>query len=147
MNDKPATTPANNNGNGMAIHWKILIALVLGAIAGYFSTGVEVLGTPLLSVYDFGGQLFLNALKMLIVPLIASSIALGVAPAYMPQGNGENGWVGVEAGFWGVVVLMALAVTDFGFGLVIGSSATFGLDGLGSLFSTIAAFLVSATVS
>jgi Na+/H+-dicarboxylate symporter len=79
MNDKPATTPANNNGNGMAIHWKILIALVLGAIAGYLSTDVSVLGTPLLSVYDFGGQLFLNALKMLIVPLIASSIALGVA--------------------------------------------------------------------
>jgi proton glutamate symport protein len=79
MNDKPATTPANNNGNGMAIHWKILIALVLGAIAGYLSTDVSVLGTPLLSVYDFGGQLFLNALKMFIVPLIASSIALGVA--------------------------------------------------------------------
>jgi len=78
MNDKPATTPTNN-GNGMAIHWKILIALVLGAIAGYLSTDVSVLGTPLLSVYDFGGQLFLNALKMLIVPLIASSIALGVA--------------------------------------------------------------------
>ena len=79
MNHKPATTPTNDNGNGMAIHWKILIALVLGAIAGYFSTGVEVLGTPLLSVYEFGGELFLNALKMLIVPLIASSIALGVA--------------------------------------------------------------------
>jgi len=79
MNDKPATTPTIDNGNGMAIHWKILIALVLGAIAGYLSTDVSVLGTPLLSVYDFGGQLFLNALKMLIVPLIASSIALGVA--------------------------------------------------------------------
>jgi len=80
MNEKTAVSPANNNnGNGMAIHWKILIALVLGAIAGYFSTDVAVLGTPLLSVYEFGGQLFLNALKMLIVPLIASSIALGVA--------------------------------------------------------------------
>jgi Na+/H+-dicarboxylate symporter len=31
------------------------------------------------SIYEFIGQLFLNALKMLIVPLIASSIALGVA--------------------------------------------------------------------
>jgi len=70
--------PSNNN-NGLAIHWKILIALVLGAIAGYLSTDVSVLDVPLVSVYDFGGQLFLNALKMLIVPLIASSIALGVA--------------------------------------------------------------------
>ena len=67
------------NGNGLAIHWKILIALVLGAGAGYLSTDVSIGGTSLVSVYDFGGQLFLNALKMLIVPLIASSIALGVA--------------------------------------------------------------------
>jgi Na+/serine symporter len=80
MNNTAAVNPENNNnGNGMAIHWKILIALALGAIAGYLSTDVAVLGTPLLSVYEFGGQLFLNALKMLIVPLIASSIALGVA--------------------------------------------------------------------
>ena len=64
---------------GLALHWKILIALVLGVIAGYFSSNVEIAGMPLLSVYEFGGTLFLNALKMLIVPLIASSIAIGVA--------------------------------------------------------------------
>jgi len=63
----------------LALHWKILIALVLGVIAGYFSSDRSIAGVPLVSVYDFGGQLFLNALKMLIVPLIASSIALGVA--------------------------------------------------------------------
>jgi len=73
------TEQTSTNNTGLAIHWKILIALVLGAIAGYFSSDVSVMGTPLVSVYDFGGQLFLNALKMLIVPLIASSIALGVA--------------------------------------------------------------------
>jgi proton glutamate symport protein len=67
------------NGSGLAIHWKILIALVLGTGAGYLSTDVSVGGVTLVSVYDFGGQLFLYALKMLIVPLIASSIALGVA--------------------------------------------------------------------
>ena len=64
---------------GLALHWKILIALVLGASVGYFSTDVTVGGMSLVSAYEFGGQLFLNALKMLIVPLIASSIALGVA--------------------------------------------------------------------
>ncbi len=77
MQETTRQHPTNNTG--LAIHWKILIALVLGAIAGYLSSDVSVMGTPLLSVYDFGGQLFLNALKMLIVPLIASSIALGVA--------------------------------------------------------------------
>jgi len=63
----------------LAIHWKILIALVFGAIAGYFSHNVSIGDVALVSVYEFIGQLFLNALKMLIVPLIASSIALGVA--------------------------------------------------------------------
>ncbi len=64
---------------GLALHWKILIALLLGVIAGYFSSNVSIGGMPLVAAYDFGGQLFLNALKMLIVPLIASSIAIGVA--------------------------------------------------------------------
>lgn len=67
------------NKPGLALHWKILIALVIGVIAGYFSSDVSIAGTPLVTVYEFGGQLFLNALKMLIVPLIASSIAIGVA--------------------------------------------------------------------
>jgi proton glutamate symport protein len=74
-----ATHNDEMNNNGLAIHWKILIALILGALAGYLTADVSVLNVPLVSVYDFGGQLFLNALKMLIVPLIASSIALGVA--------------------------------------------------------------------
>ena len=67
-----------DNGK-LALHWKILIALALGAIAGYFSGGVSIGTVSLLSGYEYLGQLFLNALKMIIVPLIASSIALGVA--------------------------------------------------------------------
>ena len=64
---------------GLATHWKILIALFLGAVVGYLSGDYSIGSMPLVSAYDFIGQLFLNALKMLIVPLIASSIALGVA--------------------------------------------------------------------
>ena len=76
----PSSRDSTATANGkLAIHWKILIALVLGAVAGYFSNGVNIGGVSLVSVYDFAGQLFLNALKMIIVPLIASSIALGVA--------------------------------------------------------------------
>jgi len=85
-------TQNDNNNGGLAIHWKILIALFLGAFAGYLSTDVSVFGTPLVAVYDFGGQLFLNALKMLIVPLIASSIALGVAGLGNTDSLGAMGW-------------------------------------------------------
>ena len=113
MNDKTAVNPANNNnGEGMAIHWKILIALVLGAVAGYFSTDVAVGGTPLVSVYEFGGQLFLNALKMLIVPLIASSIAIGVAGL----GNTDSlGSMGLKTALFYVLTTGAAILT----GLII----------------------------
>lgn len=58
----------------MALHWQILIALVLAVIVGSIN-GAE---GPLLPSFDFIGQLFLNALKMLIVPLIVSSLIHGL---------------------------------------------------------------------
>jgi Na+/H+-dicarboxylate symporter len=61
------------------LHWQILIALVLGFIFGFylpdFTRHVEWMGT-----------LFLRALRMIIVPLIFSSIVLGVAGI----GSGKN---------------------------------------------------------
>ena len=71
--------PTDNKNETLALHWQILIALVLGVVAGYFSKDASIAGVSLLSIYEFVGQLFLNGLKMLIVPLIASSIAVGVA--------------------------------------------------------------------
>ena len=64
----------------LKLHWQILIALVLAVIAGSLS-GEEagIAGVSFYAVYDFLGTLFLNALKMIIVPLIASSIIVGMA--------------------------------------------------------------------
>ena len=64
----------------LALHWQIAIALVLAVLAG-FITGKDmaVFGVSFYSLYAFLGDLFLNALKMLIVPLIMSSIISGVA--------------------------------------------------------------------
>lgn len=64
----------------LKLHWQILIALVLAAIAGTL-TGKDaaVAGVTFYSIYAFLGTLFLNALKMIIVPLIASSIIVGMA--------------------------------------------------------------------
>lgn len=64
------------------LHWQIAIALVLAVIAGRLSgTEGALFGVTFYAVYDFIGTLFLNALKMLIVPLIAASIITGVAGA------------------------------------------------------------------
>ncbi|MFV1973988.1 MAG: dicarboxylate/amino acid:cation symporter, partial [Thiohalobacterales bacterium] len=73
----------------MKLHWQILIALVLAVIAGQL-TGMDasLFGLRFYDVYAFLGTLFLNALKMLIVPLIMSSIITGVA------GIGDSGSMG-----------------------------------------------------
>ena len=64
----------------LKLHWQIVIALVLAVIAGTL-TGKEgaIFGLRFYDVYAFVGQMFLNALKMLIVPLILSSIIVGIS--------------------------------------------------------------------
>ena len=73
----------------LALHWQILIAICLGGVAGWLGGEAgQIAGMQLLPIYEFVGTLFLNALKMLIVPLIASSIIVGVA------GIGSSGNLG-----------------------------------------------------
>ena len=76
----------------MKLHWQILIALVLAVIAGQL-TGMDtsLFGLRFYDIYAFLGTLFLNALKMLIVPLILSSIMTGVAGI---GGSGAMGRLG-----------------------------------------------------
>ena len=71
----------------LQLHWKILLALVLAVVAGLL-TGEDVglFGITFYQLYDFFGTLFLNALKMLIVPLVVASIIVGM----MGIGSGEN---------------------------------------------------------
>ncbi|MBN1819606.1 MAG: dicarboxylate/amino acid:cation symporter [Prolixibacteraceae bacterium] len=61
------------------LHWQILIALALAVLFGYFiPSGVKYV--------SWMGVLFLRALKMVIVPLILSSIISGVTS----MGGGKN---------------------------------------------------------
>ncbi len=80
------------NGGRLALHWQILIAIGVAVIAGLLA-GEEggVLGVTFYSVFDFVGRLFLNALKMLIVPLIASSMIVGVAGIGSSESLGRLG--------------------------------------------------------
>lgn len=67
-------------GRKLALHWQILIAILLAVAAGLLAgEDGALLGVTFYSMFDFVGRLFLNALKMLIVPLIASSMIVGVA--------------------------------------------------------------------
>lgn len=59
--------------------WKVLLAVILAFVAGSV-TGTEMSmgGIPFYALYSFIGQLFLNSLTLLVVPLIASAIIHGL---------------------------------------------------------------------
>jgi Na+/H+-dicarboxylate symporter len=61
----------------LAFHWQILVALVAAVAAG-MASGADGGALP---VFTFLGTLFLNALKMLVVPLIVAAIINGLASA------------------------------------------------------------------
>ncbi len=58
----------------------ILAAMVLGALLGWLArAGAPLAEWPIVSIGSFLGAAFLNLLKMLVVPLVVSSIIAGVA--------------------------------------------------------------------
>lgn len=86
-----------NTGKGMKLHTKILIALVTGATLGItanLTMGGDDPVVAWLNTYIAGpvGQVFLRMLFMIVMPLVFSSIALGVA------GLGDLGKVGKVGG-------------------------------------------------
>lgn len=93
------------------LHWQILIAIGLAVIAGWLvrraiTQGIEdpsILGISFIGMFDYVGTIFLNALKMIIVPLIFSSIIMGVA------GIGTGGNLGALGG----KTLLFYVVTTF----------------------------------
>lgn len=93
----------------LKLHWQILIALVLAVLVG-LAVGREtgILGVSFYSIFDFVGKLFLNALKMLIVPLIISSIVVGVAGVGGTHGLGRLG--GKTIGYYVTTSLLAILV-------------------------------------
>ncbi|MDN5863732.1 MAG: dicarboxylate/amino acid:cation symporter [Gammaproteobacteria bacterium] len=91
------------------LHMQILAALVLAVIAGQLSgTDAGLFGVTFYSIYDFFGRLFLNALQMLIVPLVAASIITGMSSIGK---SGRLGGVGAKTLiFYIVTTLLAVLV-------------------------------------
>ena len=93
----------------LKLHWQILIAIAVGVAAGRIAGETGSVGpVPFVDIFEFLGTLFINALKMLIVPLIASSIIVGVA------GIGSSGNLGRLGGktllFYATTTLLAILV-------------------------------------
>ena len=73
----------------LALHWRILIGLVLGAVAGLVARSIwppAADGTPdpslkwfSVNVAELLGKVFLNLIFMVVVPLVFSALVLGIA--------------------------------------------------------------------
>jgi Na+/H+-dicarboxylate symporter len=93
----------------LKLHWQILIALGLAVIAGMLTgTTAAIFDVRFYDIYVFVGQLFLNALKMIIVPLIVSSIIVGIAGIGNRHGIGRLG--GKTILFYASTSLLAILV-------------------------------------
>ena len=76
----------------VALHWQIAIAIALAIIAGTLTgTDASLFGVRYHAAYGFLGTLFLNALKMIIVPLVTASIISGIANIGDEKGLGTLG--------------------------------------------------------
>jgi Na+/H+-dicarboxylate symporter len=93
----------------LKLHWQILIALGLAIVVGLMvgPTG-GLLGVPFISIFDFIGTMFLNALKMLIVPLIVSSIIIGIAGIGSSDSVGRLG--GKTIGYYALTSFFAIVI-------------------------------------
>ena len=86
-----------------------MIALVLAVVCGLmFGAQAHIGPVTLVQIYDFIGTLFLNGLKMLIVPLVVSSIVTGVAGLGAIEGFGRLGLK--TLGYYAATSLAAILV-------------------------------------
>ena len=76
---------------GLALHWQILIGIGLGIVAGILLCKITPYEnwSPYLK---WAGDIFLRGLRMIVIPLVFTSIALGVA------GMGNSAALGRIAG-------------------------------------------------
>lgn len=98
--------------SSLKLHWQILIALILAVIIG-LSVGRDggIFGLSFYAIFSFIGQLFLNALKMLIVPLIVSSIIVGMSGL---GGSEHLGRLGAKTiGYYALTSLLAILIGLF----------------------------------
>lgn len=119
----------------LPLHWRILIALVAAVVAGSAFGDSEAL----LKVCGMLGTLFLNALKMLIVPLILSALMNGLIGGSEQGGLGRLGALtfGFYVGSGLLAILVGLAWANLLTPGIVDGVPAAGILGLSSDASTV----------
>ena len=86
----------------MRLHWQVAIAMLLGGISGL------VFGVPLANAVGWLGDLFMKLLRMIIVPLVLTSIISGVAS--VGGGKALGRLFGKTMGYYVLSSLLAVSV-------------------------------------
>jgi proton glutamate symport protein len=94
---------------------KVSIAILLAIAVGKFSQGVQIGGIQLSSVYDIFGQLFLNSLTLVVIPLVTASIISGIGGL---SSEGSFGRLGFKTFFYYILtvllaILIGMAIVSF----------------------------------
>lgn len=116
--------------------WKVFIAIIIGMVVGIFSQpGVHIAGIELYNhlypLYVLFGKLFINALMLLVVPLVSSSIISGIARI---GGEQSFGRLGAKTFFFYLftnllaILVGALCVNLFNPGSVISAETIAGIQ-------------------
>jgi proton glutamate symport protein len=99
----------------MKLHHQIFLAIFLGALFGAL-TGTDglLVGIPVMGGYEFLGTMFLNALKMVVVPLIMTAIISGMVGVGQDAGLGKLGLktIGFYLGTGLIAILIGLAFVN-----------------------------------
>ncbi|MBY0528812.1 MAG: dicarboxylate/amino acid:cation symporter [Rhabdochlamydiaceae bacterium] len=86
----------------------IILAMIIGSISG---TDATLFGINLYNLYDVLGKIFINALTLVVVPLVSSSIISGIARI---GGDGSFGRLGGKMfGFYFSTSLVAILIGLF----------------------------------
>lgn len=107
-----------------ALHWQILAALLLATVLALVFREIRIVSEPdsmaagavakTVAVCEFVGDLFMRALKMIIVPLIVTSVVSGIASLQGVKGFGRLGFktAGFYAGSTFLSVLLGLLLVN-----------------------------------
>jgi Na+/H+-dicarboxylate symporter len=101
-------------GLGTKRHWHILFAIILGATLGLVFSNAQDFSV-LHAIFKFVGQLFIRLVQMLVIPLVVSSLVVGVTSV---GDHKQLGRMGGKVFLWFLVFMVISSFLGLGLALV-----------------------------